>query len=155
MRMKLFDEFVTQGPRRRRLAGLTLAEVVVALSLTGLAVGGIVSGYAFCTRSAEKAALTLAANARALERIEQTRCAKWDLSGWPELDELVSTNFPVRSVALDLSGTGQEVTKATVLTEIALVSTNPPLKRIRVHCLWPFQGVMLTNTLETYRAPDQ
>lgn len=152
--MKLFAS-KSKGPRKRPQAGLTLAEVVVALSITGLAVGGIVSGYTFCTSSAEKAALTLAANARAMERIEQTRCAKWDLSGWPELDELVSTNFPDRSVALDLSGTGKEVTKATVLTEIALVSTNPPLKRIRVHCLWQFKGAMLTNTIETYRAPDQ
>lgn len=130
-------------------------EVVVALVIAGMAVGGIITGYAFCTASAEKASLALAANARAMERIEETRSAKWDLSSWPTVDQLVATNFPKKTLTLDLSGSGVATTTATILTEIIQVSTNPPLKSIRVHCFWPFRGVNVTNTIETCRAPDQ
>ena len=54
----------------RAQAGMTLIEVVVAISISGLAVAGIVSGYVFSVRSGEKSALSLAANARAMERLE-------------------------------------------------------------------------------------
>jgi hypothetical protein len=134
---------------------MTLAEVVMALSITGLAVGGIVSGYAYCSSSAEKAALSLAASARALERLEEARSAQWITSTWPITDQLVASNFPSRPVKLDLSGSGKHVTAATVHTEISSVSTNPPLKRIRVDCIWSFRGVRVTNSIETFRAPDQ
>jgi type II secretory pathway pseudopilin PulG len=154
LKMKQLDKSI----RRSRLpaqVGMTLMEVVVALAITGLAVGGIVGGYAFCTTSAEKAALSLAANARAMERIEETRSAKWDLSTWPTVDQLVATNFPDKTVTLDLSGSGVGVTTATIQTEITQILTNPPLKRIRASCIWTFKGVRVTNTIETCRAPDQ
>ena len=136
-------------------SGMTLVEVVVALAITGLAVGGIVTGYAFCTASAEKASLALAANARAMERIEEARSAKWDLSSWPTIDQLVATNFAQKVVTLDLAGSGVGATSATIQTEISKISTTPPLKRIRVNCIWSFKGVPVTNTIETLRAPDQ
>lgn len=134
---------------------MTLIEVVVAMALAGMAVGGIVAGYSFCTASAEKASLTLAANARAMERIEEIRSAKWDTSSWPTVDQLVTTNFPKKEVTLDLSGSGVGKTMATIQTEIVHVSTNPPLKSIRVNCIWSFKGDPITNTIETCRAPDQ
>lgn len=134
---------------------MTLMEVVVALSITGLAVAGIVSGYSYCTTSAEKAALSLAANARAVERIEEVRSAKWDLSSWPTVDQIVATNFASKVVTLDLSGSGVGATTATIQTDIVQISTNPPLKKIRVDCVWTFKGVPVTNTIETCRAPDQ
>ena len=59
---------------------MTLVEVVIALAITGLTVGGIVAGYIYCTTSAVKAELAQAANARAMERIEETRSAQWDTS---------------------------------------------------------------------------
>jgi prepilin-type N-terminal cleavage/methylation domain-containing protein len=141
--------------RRHHQSGMTLIEVVVALVLAGMAVGGIITGYAFCTASAEKASLALAANARAMERIEEIRSAKWDLSSWPTIDQLVATNFPKKVVTLDQSGSGMGTTSATILTEILQVSTNPPLKSIRVNCIWEFKGDNITNTIETCRAPDQ
>ena len=136
-------------------SGMTLIEVVIALAITGLTVGGIVTGYAFCTTSAEKAALTFAANARAVERLEEVRSAKWDLSSWPTVDQVVATNFTDKVVTLDLSGSGVGITSARIQTEIFQISTNPPLKRIRVDCIWTFKGVRVTNTIETCRAPDQ
>jgi prepilin-type N-terminal cleavage/methylation domain-containing protein len=43
---------------------MTLVEVLIALVISGLAVGRIISGCTYCTTSAEKGALSLAANAR-------------------------------------------------------------------------------------------
>lgn len=141
---------------RRRQSGMTLVEVIVALLVTGLAVGGIVNGYIYCTNSTHKAALALAANARAMERIEETRSAKWDTSSWPMVDQLVSSNFPIKSVTLDLSGAGTAVSTATLQTVISQVSVTPPLRRIRVDCVWSYRGAQwVTNSIETFRAPDQ
>ncbi len=134
---------------------MTLIEVVVALLITGLAVVGIVNGYNYCTHSAQRAALSLAANARAMERLEETRSAKWDTSSWPQVDLLVATNFPDKTVTLDLSGSGKATATATIQTTIAQISSSPPLKRIRVDCTWTFQGAKIVNSLETCRSPDQ
>lgn len=143
-------------PRSRRESGMTLAEVVTAMFIAGLAVIGIIAGYFYCTNSAEKAGLHLAANARALERLEETRSAKWDTASWPQVDLLVSTNFPSKVVTLDISGSGGNVTSATLNTEITQISTTPPLKRVRVDCIWLYKGAeRITNTIETCRAPDQ
>ena len=137
-------------------AGMTLVEVVVALGLSGLTVAAIVSGYVFSTTLAEKSALSLAASARAMERIEETRSATWDTSSWPQVDQLVATNFPDKTVTLDLSGTGTGITYATNFTQISQISTDPLLKRIRVDCVWLFNGsLMVTNTIETCRSPNQ
>jgi prepilin-type N-terminal cleavage/methylation domain-containing protein len=136
--------------------GMTLVEVVVALAISSIAVAGIVSGYLFSVTSAEKSALSLAASARASERLEQTHSAKWDLSSWPSVDQLVETNFPDEVVILDLNGTGKEITYATNMTSISQISKTPPLKEIHVDCVWSFKGGQLvTNSVETCRAPDQ
>jgi len=135
---------------------MTLVEVVVAMAITGMAVAGIVNGYNYCTNSAQKAALSLAANARAMERIEATRSAIWAPARLPAVDQLVTANFPSKSVTLDLAGSGVLVIPATLRTEISQASANPPLKRIRVDCIWQFRGAQwVTNTIETCRAPDQ
>jgi hypothetical protein len=72
------------------------------------------------------------------------------------VDQIVETNFPVITRALDSPVVGTNVTTATVRTSIRLLSTNPLLKNIEVECAWfvrdrgPF-----TNTLTTWRSPDQ
>ncbi len=134
---------------------MTLVEVVVALFITGLTVVGIVSGYIFCSKSSAKDALYMAANAQAVDRLETVRSAQWDTSSYPPVDQLVKTNFPDVVITLEqLKGTG--TVSATLKTDISQISTMPPLKRIRVDCIWQFNGVTLvTNTIETCRAPDQ
>ena len=62
---------------------MTLIEVLLALGISSLAMGAIVGGYCFATVSAEKSCLLLAANARAMQRLEEARAAKWDVSAWP------------------------------------------------------------------------
>ena len=135
---------------------MTLVEVIVALAITALTVEGIVAGYIYCTTSALKAELAQAANARAMERIEEARSARWDTSSWPIVDQLVATNFPDEVVSLDMPGSGTGGTSATIETTISQISLTPPIRSIQVDCIWQFRGVQLiTNTIETIRAPDQ
>jgi len=155
MRTGFSNQKVLQIPPRGR-AGMTLVEVVIALALTGLTVGGIVAGYIYCTTAAVKAELYQAASARAMERIEETRSAQWDTSVWPVVDQLVATNFPAEVVSLDMPGSGSGGTSATIATTISQISLSPPIRGIRVDCIWQFRGgAWITNTIETIRAPDQ
>jgi hypothetical protein len=134
---------------------MTLVEVIVALAISGLMMAGIVTGYIFCTTSTVKDSLYMAANARAMERIEETRCARWDTSSLPAVDQLVATNFPDKVVTLDMSGSGSGSVLATIKTDISQISLSPPLRRIHVDCIWQFKGVeFVTNSIETCRAPD-
>lgn len=142
--------------RLSRIAGLTLVEVVVALGISVLAVAGIVVGYLFSIGSAQRSGLNLAASAQAMERMEQVRSAKWDISSWPVIDQLVASNFPNEVVTLNLAGPGGAAVYATNYTTISQISTAPPLRSIHVDCVWNFKGVqLLTNSFETCRAPDQ
>jgi prepilin-type N-terminal cleavage/methylation domain-containing protein len=154
LKTRISNQRAGQFPLRDR-AGMTLVEVVVALAITGLTVGGIVTGYIFCTSSSVKDALYMAANARAMERIEETRSARWDTSTYPAVDQLVATNFPDKVVVLDKSGSSSQVTTATLKTEISQISQTPPIRRIRVDCIWQFKGVNIDTMIETCRAPDQ
>lgn len=134
---------------------MTLIEVAVAMAISGLAVGGIIYGYSYSVTAAEKAALNLAASAKAMERLEQTRVAQWNTFLWPPVDQLVTSNFPNQIVTLDLSGAGVGVTMATNITEIFQIPASPPLKRIHVDCIWRFKGGKpITNSVETCRSPD-
>jgi type II secretory pathway pseudopilin PulG len=149
--------FPGRGARAQDL-GMTLAEVVVAMAIASLTVLGLVGGYTYSTLGAEKAGLSLAANTRALERLEDTHAAIWNVSGWPVVDQLVATNFPAKLVILDLAGQGAGVTYGTNYTTITQVSVAPPLRRVRVDCVWQFRtgqfSSLLTNTVETLRGPD-
>jgi len=135
---------------------MTLVEVIVALAITTMTVGGIIAGYIYCATAAVKAELVQAANARAMERIEQTRGAQWDTSVWPVVDQLVASNFPDEVVSLDMPGSVLTGTLATNKTTISQISTSPQFRRIRVNCVWAFRGTeLITNSIETIRAPDQ
>ena len=143
---------------RAQALGMTLVEVVVALAIASLMVLSLVGGYIYSTVCAEKAGLSLAANTRALERLEDTHAAIWNVSGWPVVDQLEATNFPAELVILDRSGQGAGITYGTNYTTITQVSLAPQLRRVRVDCVWQFQAgqfsTLLTNTVETLRGPD-
>ena len=135
---------------------MTLVEVVISLAITGLTVAGIVTGYIFCLTTTVKDGLYMAANASALARLEETRSAIWAPDRAEPLDQLTAANFPDKVVTLDKSGDGSVITSATVRTDIAQLSLSPPVRRIRVDCIWKFKGVeLVTNSIETCRAPDQ
>ncbi|MBU6399185.1 MAG: hypothetical protein KGS61_02615 [Verrucomicrobia bacterium] len=149
---------VPTGHRVARVAerGFTLAEVVIALALATLTVGGIVYGYIQAAERAEWSAYSLAAQSLAMQKIEQTRACKWDPMGYPPTDQLVSSNFPAEVEVMDIPLSGTNLVYATNTTTITAVSVNPALRMIEVECTWAFprRGVF-TNTVVTYRAPDQ
>lgn len=78
-------------PLSRSREGMALIAVVMALAITGLVVGGIFTGYTFCSTSPEQAALALAASAPAQERIEESRSAKWETASSAG-DHMVAAN---------------------------------------------------------------
>lgn len=142
--------------RWRGLAAVTLVEVVLSIAICGISLGAIVFGYIGSAKRAEWSAYSLAANSMAMQRLEQTRAAKFDVMSTPPVDELTAANFPEQIQILDVPINGQNITYATNYTVITSLSTAPPLKMIRVDCVWDFKGVRLfTNTMITYRAADQ
>lgn len=137
-------------------AGLTLVEVVVALSIIGLAAVGIIDAYILAAKRSEWSAYSLAANSLAMQRMEQCRAAKWDPTSFPPRDFLIAGNFPPLVEILDVPVRGTNSVLATNFTLIEFVSNDPPLKKIRVDCVWRFmEGTLQTNRVTTYRAPDQ
>ena len=134
---------------------MTLIEVVIALAITGLMVAGIVSGYMFCTTSTVKDSLYMAANTRAMERLEETRSAIWAPYRATPVDELVATNFTNQVVTLDLAPSDPTATTATLITTISQISTSPAVREVHVDCVWQFRDATITNSIETARAPDQ
>lgn len=141
--------------RRKACAGITLTEIVISLAVTTLAVGGMVSGYTFSVERAEWSARSAAAQILVDQKLEQTKAARWDPMATPPIDDLVSSNFPVEVTALAIPSTSSQGVLATNITTIALVSSDPPLKMIRVDSIWPFKRGPVTNTIVTYRSPDQ
>ena len=142
--------------RRRGASGATLMEVVMALMVAAVAMAGTVAGYILAASRAEWSAFSLAANSLAMMRMEQARAAKWDTQAQPPVDQLEPANFPVETNVLDIPISGTNVVYATNFTTITTLSTDPPLKMIRVDCVWPFaRRGPFTNTMITYRAPDQ
>lgn len=137
-------------------AAFTLPEVLVAIAITAMGLSGIIYGYISSAERAEWSAYSLAAHSLAMQRAEQTRAAKWDMQAWPQVDELVASNFPPQPNILDIPMQVTNAVYATNFTFIRDVLTNPPLKSIRIECVWRFmERGLFTNVIMTYRAPDQ
>lgn len=138
--------------QRKRRVGFTLAEVLISLMIIGLATGGILYGYIMAARRAEYSAYNLAAQSLAIQRIEQSRAVPWSINGE---DSLLTSNFTNRVEVLDVPIQGTNITYATNITTITVISTNPPMRMVRVDCIWNFMNKGLTtNTMVTYRSPD-
>ena len=138
---------------------MTLTEVVVSVGIGGIMYSGILNAYLLTTRRAEWTAYNLAGHSLAMQRLEQTRAAKWDTQATPPVDQVVSSNFPVTVDILDVPISGTNITYATNFTTISTITSNPPLKLVRVETVWRFPGKKtfrtFTNAISAYRAPDQ
>ena len=129
----------------------------MAIAITAVLFGGIITGYIQASRRAEWSGYSLAAQALATQQLEQARSAKWDVSSIPAVDEL--TNIPpVTSAVLDLPVMGTNIVRATNYTTVSLVaiSTVPliTIHLVEVNTVWPFGGKLFTNTAADYFAPD-
>jgi type II secretory pathway pseudopilin PulG len=141
-------------PSHRRQA-FTLVEVVMAFAIAALTVGTALYAYVQSAQRAEWSAYNLAGQSLAHQGTEQARAAKWDPLAFPVMDQLVQANFPPQTNVLDIPISGTNLVLATNFFTIGNVSTTPPLKLIRVDTVWSFRNRNFTNTVVTYRAPDQ
>ena len=153
--MKILETMKPERMNRSVQAGMTLVEVIIGMLILSIAVSCMMSGYVFAINTAERSALALAAGNQCLEKLEETRGARWT-ANYPIVDELVTNNFPRQCVVLDLAASGGGVTYATNDTRIYQISADPPLRGIRVECFYRFNNRQwITNSAETARAPDQ
>jgi type II secretory pathway pseudopilin PulG len=151
MKTQFFSSLGARGQ-----AGMTLTETLVSVALTVLTISGTINGYILSTNRAEWSAQSLAAHSMVLQRLEQVRAAKWDTAAYPPVDQVTSDRFPAVTNVLDLPVAGTNIVMATVFTTISTISTAPPLKMVRVDCIWPYMSRgFFTNTVRCYRAPDQ
>jgi len=142
--------------RRRRSQGGSLVEVIFSLGIATLTIAGSVNGYVLSAKRAEWSAYSLAAHSLAIQRLEQVRAAKWDTATYPAVDQVVQSNFgPVTNI-LDVPVSGSNIVYAISRTTLNNISANPPMKLVQVETVWSFlnRGTF-TNTVTSYRAPDQ
>jgi type II secretory pathway pseudopilin PulG len=163
------------GSARERCAALTLVECLIAIVILTLVVGGVLNGYVQGNRIAEWSSMSLAAQSLAAQGMEQARCAQWNTQEFPYAtgpgtgDELPvgATNGATYSYtnsdsvtnsdyALDVPASGAPFSATNYVT-LTTIQVAPPLRMIRSDCVWTFPatGKVFTNTMVTYRAPDQ
>jgi Tfp pilus assembly protein PilV len=143
-------------------AGFTLAEVCVALLISTIVFTSILLTYMQSSYKSEWSGYSLAAQALALQQLEQARAAKWDVMNSPAVDEI--TNLPaITANILDIPAMGTNVTWATNFITVSMlaVATNPTvtIHMVRVDTKWPLvrkgQKVWFTNSVASYYAPDR
>ncbi|NBV23989.1 MAG: hypothetical protein EBS05_18985 [Proteobacteria bacterium] len=132
-----------------------MTEVVVASAIAAITMAGVLEGYVQSQERADWSGCSLAAQALAVQRLEQTRAARWDTEAG--VDQVIATNFPTLLLPFDLPVSGTNVLYATVITRITTLSAVPPmLKMIQVDCIWRWarKNRLTTNSVATFRAPD-
>jgi len=154
-----------------KTAAFTLAEVLIATTILALALGGILYGYGAANDLSEWSSMSLAAQSMAAQGMEQARCAQWNSQQYPYAsgpgtgDELPvtnvvggtwSTNYSGTNYAMDVPATGTPFYATNFIT-LTTVQIAPPLRMIRSDCVWTFprSQKIFTNSMVTYRAPDQ
>ncbi|HMJ89289.1 MAG TPA: hypothetical protein VK530_05710 [Candidatus Acidoferrum sp.] len=148
---------VDSAPRSvpRRAFAFTLMEIVASLVILGIMITGIVITYIQAHRTAEWSTYSLAAHSLAMQSVEQVRAAMWDTYRYPAVDMTTNVAMRVTNV-LDVPISKTNLVYATNRVVVTSMGTTPPLKKIYVETTWKFmnRGVF-TNSILTYRAPDQ
>ena len=155
--------------------GFTLAEVVISLAVVALVLYGVIGSYIQSSVRAEWSGCSLAAQAQAMQQIEQARAAVWDWSlGKNEITNLslygwtYNTNTGIGKgysyTTLDLPISGTNIVVATNYVTLKLLyfngATVPPvqMQMLSVDTVWPFNMLgrvrYYTNTTATYFGPD-
>ena len=165
-----------------KTSAFTLVEVVCSLAIIAIVFSGIIVSYTQAARRVEWSGRSLAAQALAIQVIEQARSGVWDEAlramDSNQGDDLMKLNVLDRSTnlvagtltgytaqVLDLPSSGTNQIWATNYVSIRTLfvggTTNPTtakVRMIRVDTAWPFTWMGVTryysNTLTTYVAPD-
>ena len=133
----------------------------MSIGIATLAFAGIITGYVQSSSRAEWSGYSLAAQALAIQQLEQAKSAKWDVLDTPVVDEIMNIPTLVASqLDLPVSGTNQVwATNYTTISSV-VISANPAISvhMVRVDTVWPFRWYSttryFTNTLVDYFAPD-
>lgn len=163
------------APRTNSQSAFTLVEVVLAVFICGLVFSGILRCYMHSAERAQWAGYSMAAQALAIQQLEQARSGVWEPSG--SRNELTNLNLLSRTYntstktmrgysvsILDVPISGTNAVSATNFVTVRVVNlnstTNPPVQvqLVQVDTVWPFRAFgknrIYTNTLVTYVAPD-
>jgi prepilin-type N-terminal cleavage/methylation domain-containing protein len=154
-------------PAGRLPNAFTLVEVMVALLIFGMVSAGILWGYVQANRLAEWSSMSLGAQSYAAQGIEQARSAKWDTAAY----NIVSADFlpvPTSGASIgttnytqidtnDVPQSGAPLLLTNVVTISNVLTNGPYLRMIRSDVYWrfPLTRKMYTNTIITFRSPDQ
>lgn len=140
------------GGQRPTREGFTLIEVVICIAIAAISIAGIIWGYVLAANRAEWTLCSSAAQVMASRHLEQIKTARWDSLA----DELPSpTNF-VSEEPLDIPVTGTGVLIGTNTVDVSEVSADPPLRLLRVDCVWSLVSRgPFTNTAFALRSQDQ
>jgi type II secretory pathway pseudopilin PulG len=174
-----FSQYGTRAVRAGSLLAFTLAEVMISLVILALVISGVCYGYAEANRIAEWDSMSQAAQAFAIRGMEAARAAKFN----PWVTWTNTTPDPGGSqVELPPEATGQPSLVLTNVLDVPMsgnpqnnsafyatnyvyvtwypdmsTETEPPILQIWSACVWtfPYTGKQFTNTIITFRGPDQ
>ncbi len=159
-------KYATSAKGRLREA-FSLIEVMIAFVIFGLVTGGILYGYVQADRMAEWSAMSLGAQSYCSQGLEQALAAKWDTEAngevtadfCPPTSYTVATNLAPVVDILDVpqSGNPLYVTNYVSIAWADNLTNGPYLREITSQVVWrfPLTEKVFTNTMVTFRAPDQ
>lgn len=159
--------------KRSRFKAFTLVEVVVALAIAALVLGGILNAYIQAGTQTEWAGYSLAAQSIGIQAIEQARSAVWDNSiGKNELTNMYLTAWSYDAGSkigrgystrvLDVPTSGTNVVMATNFVTVKMLTltgaSQVQIQMISVDTVWLFRDYrgrrLMTNQIATYFGPD-
>lgn len=162
-------------------AAFSLVEVLFAITVLALSIGGIVYGYSQANRLAVWSSMSAAAQSYALQGMEQVRAAQWNpwdyttnTGPWSE-NQITSPSTMIQQDFLDIpmkgipfsTNAGAAFTNSeffatnyiyvTTVTNTQAGAFTSNLRQIESVCYWtfPFTGKMFSNTVITLRASDE
>ena len=161
--------------QRRGCKAFTLLEVVISSAIVVMVFAGIIKAYVQSGQRLEWTGYSLAAEALAMQTIEQARATVWDPAQTPPLNELTNLNLmgmSYNSSSLTLTGfttnildVPYESTNYVMATNFVTIqmlningNTNVQEQVVTVQTVWPFvvrsSNLCFTNTVSTIVSPD-
>jgi len=146
-----------QTDPRKASAAFTLVEVVMAMAILALVMAGMIYCYVESNKRAAWSAMSLVAQASAVEAVEQARAAQWDVHV-TSTDQLPPTNYVTTNVMLiPATGVSLVFTNSVSIINLLTNAGAPPLRQILATCAWQYTntGTWFSNTVVTWRAPGE
>jgi Tfp pilus assembly protein PilV len=160
-------------------SGFTLVEAVIGACIVALVFGGIIQAYLLSGRRLQWSGYSLAAQALALQTIEQARATVWDPAQTPPVNEITNLNLLGTSIStysntftftgystniLDIPYSGTNYVMATNYVTILMTNfpgnANVQEQVVTVQTVWPYYigadniNQYFTNTVSTIISPD-